>query len=315
MGRSGYEEAGGFKDMLKQLRQKRVMKKVLWGLALIIIPAFVLWGAGGLREKARYAGEIFGEKVSFEEYRESYDAVRNAALLVHGSDFYDMQEELGLDKAAWDRLIMLKEAERMRIKVSDEDVVARVASMPIFRTEEGLFSPRNYAMIVRGTLRTDPRKFEEQIRQSLKIERMLIRTLGSTDISVSEEEIDAALKKEKEEKAKEEALKEEAEKEEREGQEAAEPEEAEEEADEEEKEETLREKRERARNAVIIAKRMEAYQRWHAELVKKAGLKSNIATASDKEEAEDTGEIEETEGMGEPAEKTAEEGPESTPGE
>ena len=71
--------------MLKQLRSKDVAKKILIGLAIIIIPAFVLWGAGSLRggrsDRPRYAGTIFGRKVSFQEYADSWRAVRNDARM------------------------------------------------------------------------------------------------------------------------------------------------------------------------------------------------------------------------------------------
>jgi hypothetical protein len=30
--------------MLKIFRKKKIMKRILWGLAILIIPAFVLWG-------------------------------------------------------------------------------------------------------------------------------------------------------------------------------------------------------------------------------------------------------------------------------
>ncbi|NQT06400.1 MAG: SurA N-terminal domain-containing protein, partial [Candidatus Omnitrophica bacterium] len=105
--------------MLRQLRQKKVMKKILWVLAILIIPAFVLWGATGLRDQPNHAGMVFGKKVLFSEYREAYNAVRNRALMTYGSKFYDMQEKLNLEEETWSYIIMLEEAKKKRIKVSD----------------------------------------------------------------------------------------------------------------------------------------------------------------------------------------------------
>ena len=65
--------------MLKSLRQKKVMKRILGPFAVLIILAFVLWGAGGLRESGNYAGTIFGKRVGLDEYRESLIAVTNQA--------------------------------------------------------------------------------------------------------------------------------------------------------------------------------------------------------------------------------------------
>ena len=60
--------------MLRQLRSKKVAKKILIGLAIIIIPAFVLWGARSSSRRgqgASFAGAIFGKKISFEKYAKS----------------------------------------------------------------------------------------------------------------------------------------------------------------------------------------------------------------------------------------------------
>ena len=51
--------------LLKFLRKKKNMKLIIWGLAILIIPAFVLWGAGASRNKGKgpnYAGKIFNRK-------------------------------------------------------------------------------------------------------------------------------------------------------------------------------------------------------------------------------------------------------------
>ena len=251
--------------MLKQLRQKKVMKRVLWVLAIIIIPAFVLWGAGGLRESGtNYAGVIFGKKVSFEKYRASYDAAKNVALLTYGSSFFELRDQLNLEATAWERLIMLEEAKRLRLKVSDDEVVARIAALPVFRGKGGYFNPQNYDAILRNTLRTTPRSFEEDIRQSLLIEK-LIRNAVGVFLDVSEEEIDEALKKEELAKSEETV-----------------PAETSPEA----KAETPEEKRESAKNTVLLAKRMELYQTWRAGLIQKARLINNIP-APEKEPGEE----------------------------
>ena len=102
--------------MLKALRKKEVAKKILYVLAAIIIPAFVLWGSGSLirdRSKSNYAGEIFGKRISFDQYRDSLLAVKNLAIIKFGENFFKIQGFLNLEGEAWDRLILL----RIRIRV------------------------------------------------------------------------------------------------------------------------------------------------------------------------------------------------------
>jgi hypothetical protein len=259
--------------MLKQLRQKKVMKKVLWGLAFIIIPAFVLWGAGGLREQGKYAGIVFGKRIAFDEYRDSYNAVRSLALLTHGSDFRKMRDTLRLEETAWDRLILVKEAERKRIKVADEEVIARIAALPLFQTKEGFFNQKNYAMILNNILRTTPRRFEEEMRESLMIERLMAGIFRNTP-EPTEPEIKEAMDMLAPQEGKEGGA-----------------------------EDTLAEKQERAKENLLAAKRMETYQTWRNELYARAKLVSFIEPPEEEEEpAEEKEEVtaeskEETEGL------------------
>ena len=58
--------------MLKFLRNKKTAKKVWIGLAIIIIPAFALWGFGGAsrnKEETASVGKIFGHSVSIIEFK------------------------------------------------------------------------------------------------------------------------------------------------------------------------------------------------------------------------------------------------------
>jgi hypothetical protein len=256
--------------VLKQLRQKKVMKRVLWGLALIIIPAFVLWGAGGLREQGRYAGVIFGQKIAFDEYRDSYNAVRNLALLTHGSDFHKVREALRLEESAWDRLILVKEAKQKNIKISDEDVIARIAALSLFQTKEGFFNQNNYVTILNNILRTTPRRFEEEMRESLMIERLMAGIFRNIP-EPTESEIEEAMS-------------------------MTAPEEG-----EEETEDAAVQRREKVKENLLVAKRMEAYQAWRDELYARAKFVSFIEPPEEEPAEEEPAEKEEK-----PAETEAE---------
>lgn len=243
--------------MLKQLRQKKVMKRILWALAILIIPAFVLWGAGGLRESRNYAGMLFGKRVTFDEYRDSFDAVKNQALMAYGSNFYKIQDRLNLEEQAWDYLIMLEEAKQNRIKVSDEEVIARIASFVFFKDKDGAFDQRAYETILNNTFRTSPRQFEEEIRQALMIEK-LIQEVTRDVTQPTQTEIEEYIKGEAETKDKE-------------GQ-----------------KELEEQRRERIKGTLLMTKRLEAIRNWREGLYKRANLISNI-----KKEKEIQGEKEE----------------------
>ncbi len=184
--------------MLNILRKKENIKKIMWTLALLIIPAFVLWGSGSAvrsRGLPKYAGRIFGKKISFRQYETSFRACRNQALLIYGEDFNQVVKSLDLEEQAWERLILLHQAKTERTKVSDREVVDFIREMPLFQ-KEGRFDQLRYNTLLNYAFHASPREFEEQIRDALKIEQLKNKFIGQ--LSLSDEEIKEAYRYENE---------------------------------------------------------------------------------------------------------------------
>src|SRR3989338_10672262 len=138
--------------MLKQLRNKETAKKIFIFLALIIIPAFVLWGVGSTTKSKsgpQYAGIVFGKKVSLEDYGQNWRAVKNEALMRY-PNFNEIYEQLDLNGQAWDRLILLAEADKERIKINDEDVIKTIQGFP-FLSRGGKFDVELYERLLKNT--------------------------------------------------------------------------------------------------------------------------------------------------------------------
>lgn len=184
--------------MLKQLRNKKTMKRILWTIAILIIPAFVFWGAGSAFKKQKgpdYAGTIFGKKVSFEEYSASWQAVKNQALMMYGSKFNEVYNATDLDKQAWDRLILLVETRKKRIRISDREVIDTIQNLP-FLQSKGRFDNNAYRMLLEQAFRTTARQFEEEIRDFLAI--MKLRDEIVKDVKLTDKETIEAYKNENE---------------------------------------------------------------------------------------------------------------------
>lgn len=187
--------------MLKQLRNKKVMKRILWTIAILIIPAFVFWGAGSLSGKDKgpdRAGTVFGKKVSFEEYTAAWEAVKIQTLLIYGPKFEEVREALNLNRQAWDRLIMLHEARKKGIRVSDREVIDVIQRFP-FLQSRGQFDKRAYSMVLEQVFKTTARQFEEDIRGSLILEKL--RDTIIKDVKLSDDEL-KKLYRDENEKAK-----------------------------------------------------------------------------------------------------------------
>jgi len=178
--------------MLNILRKKKIAKRILIILSLIIIPAFVFWGAGSaIRSKRNplYVGIAFGRKITFNEYEDNLRAVRNLAIMRFGEDFNKIKDYLNLHSQAWDRILLINEAKKRHIKIPNSKVVEKVRSLAFFQ-EDGRFSIERYNNVLRYGFRTLSREFEEQIRETLMIEELykeLTRNITLSDKEIREE--------------------------------------------------------------------------------------------------------------------------------
>ncbi|MFA5310825.1 MAG: peptidylprolyl isomerase [Candidatus Omnitrophota bacterium] len=175
--------------MLKILRNKKTAKKIWIGLGLIIMPAFIFWGLGGAiggKNEKKYAGEISGKKITIQELIESISAVKNTLLMQYGENFRQVINDTGLESQAWQRLALTQETRKMKIEVSDREVVERIEELPFF-LRNGKFDNRLYNDLLRYTFRTQPRAFEEQTRQNIAILKLYRKI--TENVTIDEQKI------------------------------------------------------------------------------------------------------------------------------
>ena len=174
--------------MLSILRKKKNMRVILWIICVIIIVTFVFFGMRtpnlNRGSSSRYAGIAFGRKISNEDYAKSYKACYNQALMLYGNELPKAIERLNLKTQAWERIILIKEANNQHIGTSDDKVRDRIVA--IFGGPEN-FDKEKYEIILANYFNTSPRAFEEEIRDSLKIS-MLLEAITS-NITTSDEEV------------------------------------------------------------------------------------------------------------------------------
>lgn len=180
--------------MLKLFRKKYVAKLVLWGILILILPAFVIWGGGGLsRSKERgptYVGLINNKKVSFDEFAQSLGSIKCHIILNYFNQpkvldlFLNNKSFLG--KLAWDRLIMVREAKQYKIKILDQDVINFIRSHPLF-SRNGGFDDRIYEYVLRNNFFLGSRSFEEIVRENLALRKL--NDLLTKDIKAADDEV------------------------------------------------------------------------------------------------------------------------------
>ena len=174
--------------VLKFLRKKKNMKRIIWVLAILIIPAFVIWGAGSSDKKKskgpNYAGKIYNKKISLDEYLNMWHVTRDYATRTFGNN---IPSEF-IDQLTWNRIILLEEAKRQKISVGDSEVVDKLVSFPVFQ-RDGAFDKKLYKSI----LGTSAKAFEEKIRDDLRITKLREKVISS--VSINDEESKEEYKK------------------------------------------------------------------------------------------------------------------------
>ncbi len=173
------------RPMLKQLRKKGTAKKILWFVAIIIIISFGFFGTANYTNSQMgptHAGRIFGKNITFEKFQKSLLHARNQAILRYGENFSKISQLIDLDAEAWDRLILLTEARKRRIHISDQEVVDTIQDFPFFKSNEK-FDPSMYERIIRYVFRCEPRDFEEGVRETLTFGKLFEQESASINIS------------------------------------------------------------------------------------------------------------------------------------
>lgn len=156
--------------MLKFLRKNT--KTIVW----TVVVAFVAWGGYAVslqfQEASRSAGRIFGKEVAFQEYLLANRAVQIFSPAPKAGKEPSTAEEI--EAQTWEFLVLSREARRRKIPVSDEEVRYEIERF-LGREHGRGFTEEQYFQWVRTTFHEEPREFETQIREHLKIRKLLAK--------------------------------------------------------------------------------------------------------------------------------------------
>jgi len=168
---------------------KLIQSKVLWYIILgVIIVSFVGFFMPTNRAGARVrdipdAGELFGKKVSQDEYRRAYHNTYLWYILSSGR-MIQMTDELNaaLREEAWRRVAVLRKAQAEQIPVTDKELVQQVQTLSLFHAENGAFDPRIYKAVLQQ-LGISPRQAEDLFREQITIYKLMSRPVQAALIS------------------------------------------------------------------------------------------------------------------------------------
>ncbi len=154
--------------MLKIFRSNT--KIIVW---ITVAALALLFGAGSIadlvggKKSGRYAGEVFGKTVTFQEYNQFYRATQLFMPSAKPIDDPDI-----LRQYTWQNIIYAREAKKNGVNVSDAEVRGEISNI---LKEQGLTNPTHeqYKIWLTRSLHLSPHEFEEGLREFIRIQKLL----------------------------------------------------------------------------------------------------------------------------------------------
>ena len=190
--------------MLQAIRENlKYLSWVLWLVIAAFIGAlFFDFGAitGGPGGGTDAAASVAGEPITFQELADQHRQLDQQYRQMFGEQWSsELADQLGLERQAIEMLVnrevLVHEAERIGLAISDQELRKTIRAIPVFR-EDGRFVGRErYAEILRNN-RLDPARFERDVRDDLLLQKM--QQVMTQNIYVSDAAVEQALRDEAE---------------------------------------------------------------------------------------------------------------------
>lgn len=188
--------------IMRKYKQSILIKIVFVVIVLSFIGTmFLVWGKGDTNSgPSGFAAKVNGTTISLEEFQNSYYRTRGVYEQIYGRSLSpELEKQMGLKKLTIDGLIdnalIRKEAKKMGIKVSKDEVAAEIAKVPSFQ-KNGVFDFNQYQAALKAS-RMTPKAFEEAQEEELLVNKA--RAKITEGAQVSDQEILQAFKKQNDE--------------------------------------------------------------------------------------------------------------------
>jgi peptidyl-prolyl cis-trans isomerase D len=196
------KDRGSFLVMLDTIRraQPAIIKGVLGAVVIAFVATIFLdWGWRRPGRPSAHVATISGEVVSLHEFEITYNNLVDLYRRMYQDRFTeDLARTLNLKEQALDTLIqrklLLSEAKRQGLTVTDAELIEKVQSYPVFQVDGG-FDRSRYLQVLRFS-RLTPGDFEHHQREEILLAKL--ENLIKDGVQVTESEMRDAFLHEKE---------------------------------------------------------------------------------------------------------------------
>ena len=184
--------------MLDRMRRHR--NWLNWSLVLVCL-AFIIFyipdflrGSSSTEASGDTIAVVEGQPIKADEFRRAYQAQLQQYRSAYGANMNDqLLKQLGVEQQILQQMVderaSVAEAERLGIKVSDEEVRARVLAIPALQENGQFIGEQRYQQLLASQRPpVTPSDFEDNIRQSLMVDKL--RTAITDWLAVSDKELE-----------------------------------------------------------------------------------------------------------------------------
>jgi peptidyl-prolyl cis-trans isomerase D len=163
-----------------------MIKVILFAIVIV----FIFWGVGSFRSRqASKVATVNGEIISATDYRRAYNNLIDQYRQRFGSSLNDgMIEMLQVKKQALDQLIdralLLQEAEKLGLDVSEAEIAQHIMEAPVFQNN-GVFDNRRYLRVL-SQVHLTPEEFEVEQKNVLLGQKLTRIIVGAAKVSEAE---------------------------------------------------------------------------------------------------------------------------------
>jgi peptidyl-prolyl cis-trans isomerase D len=186
--------------MLDRMRRHR--KWLNWSLALVVLAFIIFYIPDFLRDpmagvaSAEAVAVVEGREIRAEEFRRTYQAQMQAYRQAYGGKMNDqLLKQLGVDQQILQQMVderaAMAEADRLGVRVSDQEVAQRIYAIPAFQDKGAFIGGERYRQLL--SMQNPPlsvEEFEDSVRRSLTVDKLrssLTEWLSLPDKDVEEE--------------------------------------------------------------------------------------------------------------------------------
>jgi peptidyl-prolyl cis-trans isomerase D len=171
-----------------------------WSLGLVCV-AFVLFyipdflrGTGADAASSDKIANVEGHEITSGDFRRTYQAQLQSYRSAYGGQMNEqLLKQLGIENQILQQMVderaALAEADRLKIKVSDEEVRQRILSTPAFQDNGAFIGEQRYQQLLR--MQRPPMtaaQFEDNVRRQLAVEKL--RSSLTDWLSVPDKELE-----------------------------------------------------------------------------------------------------------------------------